>query len=161
MPTPRQDRREYEAHYGTYAQPRHAFRKIMGRLLPILPGFKLRRGLYRRLGCQMAQDVQFIGLNTYIDDVFPELISIESGVVIALRAIILAHDDASHTVAPVRLCKNCFIGAGAIILPGVTVGEGAIVGAGAVVSSDVLPHSTVGGVPAKILSSHQPKATIS
>ena len=109
----------------------------------------------------MAKDVKFIGLDTYIDDVFPELITIESGVVIALRAIILAHDDSSHTVAPVRLCKNCFIGAGAIILPGVTVGTGAIVAAGAVVSADVPDHSTVGGVPAKLLSSHQPKVVYS
>jgi acetyltransferase-like isoleucine patch superfamily enzyme len=157
--TERQDRHTYEVQYGTYRQPRHAFRKILGRFLPLCPGFKIRRKLYGSLGCHMACDVKFIGLDTYIDDVFPELVTIESGVVIALRAMILAHDDASHTVAPVRLCENCFIGAGAIILPGVTVGTGAIVAAGAVVREDVQAHSTVGGVPAKLLSHHQPKAS--
>jgi len=43
------------------------------------------------------------------------------------------------------------LGANAIILPGVSVGDGAIVGAGAVVTHDVPPYAIVGGVPAKIL----------
>lgn len=45
--------------------------------------------------------------------------------------------------------KGARIGAGAIILPGVTIGEGALVGAGAVVTKDVAPYSTVIGVPAR------------
>ena len=50
-----------------------------------------------------------------------------------------------------RLKKAAFIGAGATILPGVTVGEYATVGAGAVVTLDVSAHATVVGVPAKVL----------
>lgn len=49
----------------------------------------------------------------------------------------------------VRLGRNCFIGAYAIILPGVTVGENAAVGAGAVVTKDVAPGVVVAGNPAK------------
>jgi acetyltransferase-like isoleucine patch superfamily enzyme len=44
---------------------------------------------------------------------------------------------------------NVFVGWGAIIMPGVTIGPNAIVGAGAVVTSDVEPGSIVGGSPAK------------
>ena len=44
-----------------------------------------------------------------------------------------------------------WIGAGAIILKGVTVGEGAVIGAGAVVTKDVRAYSIVGGVPAREL----------
>lgn len=44
---------------------------------------------------------------------------------------------------------DVWLGAGAIITDGVRVGKGAVVAAGAVVTKDVLPHTVVGGVPAK------------
>jgi maltose O-acetyltransferase len=50
---------------------------------------------------------------------------------------------------PVRIGRNVWIGAGAILLPGVTVGDDAIIGAGSVVTRDVLPGVTVMGSPAK------------
>jgi acetyltransferase-like isoleucine patch superfamily enzyme len=43
------------------------------------------------------------------------------------------------------------IGANAIILPGVTIGDGAIIGAGAIVTHDVSPYTIAAGVPAKTL----------
>ena len=52
---------------------------------------------------------------------------------------------------PILIKRNAWIGAGATILPGVTVGENAVVAAGAVVSKDVPDNVVVGGVPAKIL----------
>ncbi|SDM31871.1 Acetyltransferase (isoleucine patch superfamily) [Catalinimonas alkaloidigena] len=47
--------------------------------------------------------------------------------------------------------RNVWIGAGATILPGVTVGENAVVAAGAVVTKDVPANTVVGGVPARVL----------
>lgn len=47
--------------------------------------------------------------------------------------------------------RNAWVGAGATILPRVTIGENAVVAAGAVVSRDVPANTVVGGVPAKIL----------
>ncbi|GAB3490415.1 sugar O-acetyltransferase [Spirosoma knui] len=57
------------------------------------------------------------------------------------------------TVLPraIVIRRNAWIGAGATILPGVTVGENAIVAAGAVVSRDVPPNTVVAGVPAKVV----------
>jgi acetyltransferase-like isoleucine patch superfamily enzyme len=52
-------------------------------------------------------------------------------------------------VGKIDIRDNVFVGWGAIILPGVTIGPNAIVGAGAVVTRDVLPGDVVGGVPAK------------
>lgn len=47
--------------------------------------------------------------------------------------------------------NGCDIGVGAIILPGVKIGEGSIVGAGSVVTKDVEPYAIVAGSPAKVL----------
>lgn len=52
---------------------------------------------------------------------------------------------------PILLRKNAWIGAGATILLGVTVGENSVVAAGAVVSKDVPDNTVVGGIPARVL----------
>ena len=52
---------------------------------------------------------------------------------------------------PITLEDHVWVGAGAIILGGVTIGEGAVVAAGAVVNKDVAPRTLVGGVPAKLI----------
>ena len=46
---------------------------------------------------------------------------------------------------------NVWIGANAVITPGITIGTGSIIGAGAVVTKDVAPYSVMGGVPAKLI----------
>lgn len=51
----------------------------------------------------------------------------------------------------VRVEDEVWIGAGAILTPGITVGRGAVVAAGAVVVDDVAPHTLVGGVPARFI----------
>jgi len=52
---------------------------------------------------------------------------------------------------PIHIKKNAWIGANAMILPGVIIGENAIVAAGAVVSKDVPDNTIVGGIPAKFI----------
>lgn len=52
---------------------------------------------------------------------------------------------------PVVISNDVWIGANAIVLPGVTVGEGAVIGAGSVVTHNVEPYAVVAGNPAKIL----------
>jgi acetyltransferase-like isoleucine patch superfamily enzyme len=56
-------------------------------------------------------------------------------------------------VAPIVLEDGAWIGAGAIVLPGVRVGRGAVIAAGAVVTRDVEPYSIVGGVPGVAIGS--------
>ena len=52
---------------------------------------------------------------------------------------------------PVVIEDNAWIGGGAIILPGVTIGKNAVVGAGSVVTHDVPPNKVVAGNPARII----------
>jgi acetyltransferase-like isoleucine patch superfamily enzyme len=60
--------------------------------------------------------------------------------------------DWTHVkVAPVKIGNKVWIGANAMILKGVTIGEGAVVGAGAVVTKDVPAWTIVGGNPAQII----------
>ena len=54
-------------------------------------------------------------------------------------------------IGDINLGADAFVGARALILPGVTIGEGAVVGAGAVVTKDVEPWTVVGGNPAKFI----------
>ena len=108
----------------------------------------MRIYLYRLVGIQIGKNV-FIARNCYIDDEVPGLITIEDDVVIGIRAIIVAHDDTGEkTAEPIYLRKGSYIGAGAIILPGVIVGANSIVGAGAVVVKNVEANTVVVGVPA-------------
>jgi len=61
---------------------------------------------------------------------------------------------------PITLATNVWIGAGAILLPGISVGENSVVGAGSVVTRDVEPNSVVAGVPAKKLKSINPNENL-
>ncbi|MBL9067154.1 MAG: acyltransferase [Sphingopyxis sp.] len=62
-----------------------------------------------------------------------------------------AYNVKLDSVGKIVIKDNSFIGVGAIILPGVTIGPNSIVAAGAVVSRDVAPHTVVGGSPAKFI----------
>jgi len=104
-----------------------------------------------------------IGKNVFInfDCVFLDLggIIIEDNVFIAPKVSLLSEGHPTsvedrHSLIPkaVHLKKNAWIGAGATILPGVTIGENAVVAAGAVVSKDVPDNTIVGGIPAKFIN---------
>ena len=91
-------------------------------------------------------------------------ISIGNDVVLSANCMLIDGGLAPQTVAstesrsydnrPIRIDDGSWIGAGAIILPGVTIGERSIVGAGSVVTKDVAPFSTVVGNPARCLTGY-------
>lgn len=83
-------------------------------------------------------------------------ITIEDDVRVAANVQLISNNHDIHdrdilVCKPVLLKRNCWIGAGASILPGVTVGENAIVGAGSVVTKDVEPDTIVAGNPARVI----------
>lgn len=58
---------------------------------------------------------------------------------------------ASVLGSAIRICDGTWVGAGALILPGVTIGEGAIIGAGSVVTHDIPPNVVAAGVPCRLI----------
>jgi acetyltransferase-like isoleucine patch superfamily enzyme len=105
-----------------------------------------------------------IGKNVFInfDCVFLDLggITIEDNVLIAPKVSLLSeghpidpNDRQSLVPGHILIKRNAWIGAGATILPGVTIGENSVVAAGAVVSKDVPANTVVGGIPAKQIKS--------
>ena len=53
--------------------------------------------------------------------------------------------------APIKIGRNCWIGAGAIVLPGVTIGDNSVIGAGSVVTKDIPSNVVAVGNPCKVL----------
>lgn len=56
-----------------------------------------------------------------------------------------------NVAAPITIGDNCWIGAGAIILPGVTIGDRTTIGAGAVVTKDIPADCVAAGNPARVI----------
>ncbi len=52
---------------------------------------------------------------------------------------------------PVRIGKNCWIGAGALIMPGVTIGDNSVIGAGSVVTRDIPANVVAVGNPCRVM----------
>lgn len=95
--------------------------------------------------------------NSHIDDLIPQAVTIGENFVSSLNSMIIAHDASlynhirKHRVEEIIIGDNVFLGAAAIILPGVNVGNGAIIGAGSIVTKDVKEYTVVAGNPAKFI----------
>lgn len=91
----------------------------------------------------------------WIDPGHAWLISIGDDVTIAPRVTILAHDASPQAfrqitkIGRVNIGDSVFIGAGSIILPGVTIGNNVVIGAGSVVTKDIHDNCVAAGNPAK------------
>lgn len=89
-------------------------------------------------------------------------ITIDDGAMIAANVQLISNNHDLYerqviTCKPVRIGKKAWIGAGATILPGVTVGDNAVVGAASVVTKDVPPDTIVAGNPARFIKRIPPK----
>jgi len=128
---------------------------FFARSIPITPDMRVK--LQRLRGANIGKNV-FIGINVFLDDARPDLITIEDNVTILVGTTILAHVyPPTHFSKIIKekeegviLKNNCYIGANSLILPGVTIGEYSIVGAGSVVTKDIPPFSMAYGVPARV-----------
>jgi len=118
--------------------------------------------IHRLRGVRIGRNVM-VDRSAYLDESFPELLTIEDGARICPRCVLVAHVSAGDTLknlgllpfmtAPIRIGAHAFIGSQSVILPGVTVGTCAVVGAGSVVCDDVPAYTLVAGNPARPIRS--------
>lgn len=84
-------------------------------------------------------------------------IAIGDNVTLAPNVHILAHDASTKVflnytrVANTRIGDNVFVGAGSIVLPGVTIGDNVVIGAGSIVANDIPSDSVAVGNPARVV----------
>ena len=122
----------------------------------------LRTTLFRRCGVKIGEQVVInFGVNIIIpmsEKGILHNIVIGDRVAIATGAVIVGQSDPNFSKLtrlypednrPIHISNDVWIGANAVILPGVTIGEQSVVASGAVVNRDVEPYTVVAGVPAK------------
>ena len=145
----------YNAALALPAAERHAL--LSERLAHVGAGSVIRPPFFCDYGfnIRLGEGV-FLNFNCIILDVVD--VSIGDRTQIGPAAQILAADhprdaktrrDGLEFGRPVRIGHDVWIGAAAIILPGVTIGNGAVIGAGSVVTRDVGAYQTVAGNPAR------------
>ena len=131
------------------------------------PGWRVR--LLRACGFRVGSDVYIADGLIIVEELSgPETVTIGDRVSMAPRVMLVlsSHPNASRirSFAPtargdIVIEADAWIGAGAVILPGVKVGRGAVVGAGSVVTSDVPPLTIVAGQPARQVRALEPDAS--
>jgi acetyltransferase-like isoleucine patch superfamily enzyme len=114
----------------------------------ILPGVT---GYYRHLyGMDIGENVR-ISRGAILDKTNPKGIHIGDFTAVTSRAAILTHDFVNRRHQDVHIGTHCFIGYGAIVLPGVRIGDHVIVTGNSVVGRDVPSNSVVMGNPARVV----------
>lgn len=117
----------------------------------VLVPFHINLGIFTRIGKNafINHDCTFLDIGG---------ITIEDDVLIGPKVSLITESHPLNPierkvllVKPVVIKRNAWIGAGATILPGVTVGENSVVAAGAVVSKDVAANTVVAGIPATVI----------
>lgn len=122
---------------------------------------KIRYTKLNILGYKNINSKAIIESKLNLDRVYPQGIYIGENTLVASRTTILCHehvkredkDPRNPWVTNTYIGKNCFIGVGATILPGVKIGDEVIIGASSVVTKDIPSNSVAVGNPAKVIRS--------
>ena len=129
------------------------FRKWMSaKVIPhmVLNGWRIF--FYRLCGYNIGKNV-FIGMRCYLDDLEPQLFTVEDNVTISYGVFFACHGrKQQHT--PITIKQGAYIGMRATVISGkngVTIGENSVVGACTLVNKDVPAGATVVGVLGKVL----------
>ena len=140
-----------------WAKIKAFFRKwLSAAVIPYMALNSWRIFFYRLCGYNIGKNV-FIGMRCYLDDLEPDMLTVEDDCVISYGAFFACHGiRQNHT--PITIKKGAYIGMRASLVSGekgITVGEKAIVGACALVNRDVPDGATAVGVPCRVIKSEE------
>ena len=109
--------------------------------------------ILRLFGATIGDGV-YISQRAFIDPLYPQLLTIGDDVLIGYDAKIFFHEvtQRAYRVGRIKIDNRAIIGAGAILRPGISIGEGAEVGALTAVTHSVKPGTVVFGVPGKVVA---------
>ncbi|HET7324881.1 MAG TPA: acetyltransferase [Halococcus sp.] len=115
----------------------------------LAPSLRVKNWALGRIGVRVERGVSW-GLEATPDVFWPELITVRENAIVGYDATILCHEflQDEYRTGEVVVGERAMVGAGVIILPGVTIGADARVAANSLVAADVPPGVTVAGVPA-------------
>lgn len=111
---------------------------------------KLRYYLYKAIGMNIHRTSR-VSFGAKLDMTNPKGVYIGEESYIASGAIVFTHDFSRGIHKNTFIGKRCFIGANAIIMCGITIGDEVVVGSGAIVTKDVPSNCIVVGNPARII----------
>ncbi|HKL28213.1 MAG TPA: acyltransferase [Natrialbaceae archaeon] len=133
---------------------RVAIQYVVVWIVRISPSLRLKNWFLRRIGVTVGRGVSW-GLEATPDVFWPDHITLGDHVIVGYDSTILCHEflQDEYRVGDVVVGDRAMIGAGAIVLPGVEIGEGAQIAANSLVAEDVPAGATVAGVPAKRIDS--------
>jgi acetyltransferase-like isoleucine patch superfamily enzyme len=118
------------------------YQRFLAKLAFVFPGGdSLRPALHRLRGVQVGRNV-WISQYVYLDELYPEAITIGDNCTLGLRTSVFTHFHwgprrVRNGFRPVVIEPNVFIGPHCVILPGVTIGEGSVVKAGTAVTRSI------------------------
>jgi acetoacetyl-CoA synthetase len=114
----------------------------------------LHRQYFVRVWHMQIGEGSVVSFSAKLDKTNPRGIHIGRYSTVTLGAVILSHDWVNSRDRDVYIGDCCFIGANAIVLPGVRIGDNCIVAAASVVARDVPAGSLVAGNPARVLETN-------
>ena len=120
---------------------------------------KIRYTILKLLGYENIHRNAILESGLNLDRVYPQGIYIGENTLVASKVTILCHEHVKRDeinplnpwVTNTYIGKNCFIGIGAMVLPGVKIGDEVIIGAASVVTKDIPSYSVAVGNPARVI----------
>lgn len=153
---------DFSSNYTSRHTPGWWWKALLGMIAYyiILP-YRLTNFIHRVRGVRIHNWTNtVIAYHVTLDLIYPEMIEIEEGAWLTQNVTVLAHFRPTDIQAPyiggdrvrqVRIGRGAYLGNGAMVMPGVTIGECAVIGAGSVVTRDVPSFMLAAGNPARAI----------